>query len=114
MDGVSFSEGGMNHLRSLQLDQPRRRCRNKKSLESDDKDEVQGDGQEDSLFKDGTVLTPREDGRMPDVTKALNHHHSRALQLKNNNDNKFFQLIRKSTLLIPLVVVAAAEKESIL
>ena len=60
----------MNHLRSLQLDQPRRRCRNKKSLESDDKDEVQGDGQEDSLFKDGTVLTPREDGRMPDVPEG--------------------------------------------
>ena len=100
-------------MRSLQLDQPRRRCRNKKSLESDDKDEVQGDGQEDSLFKDGTVLTPREDGRMPDVTKALNHHHSRALQL-NNNNKKFFQLIRKSTLLIPLVVVSAEEEESVL
>ena len=103
----------MNHLRSLQLDQPRRRCRNKKSLESDDKDEVQGDGQEDSLFEDGTVLTPREDGRMPDVTKALNHHHSRALQL-NNNNKKFFQLIIKSTLLIPLVVVSAEEEELVL
>ena len=100
-------------MRSLQLDQPRRRCRNKKSLESDDKDEVQGDGQEDSLFEDGTVLTPREDGRMPDVTKALNHHHSRALQL-NNNNKKFFQLIIKSTLLIPLVVVSAEEEESVL
>ncbi|XP_046637782.1 histone-lysine N-methyltransferase 2C-like isoform X5 [Daphnia pulicaria] len=70
VDGVSLSEGGMNHLRSLQLDQPRRRCRNKKSLESDAQDDVQGDGQEDSLFKDGTVLTPREDGRMPDVPEG--------------------------------------------
>lgn len=39
VDGICLSEGGMNHLRSLQMDQPRRRCRTKNkanSLESAD------------------------------------------------------------------------------
>lgn len=75
VDGVCLSEGGMNHLRSLQLDQPRRRCRakNKASLESADGDLMDVAGMDDNdmvNIKDGTLLTPREDGRMPDVPEG--------------------------------------------
>ena len=73
LDGICLSEGGMNYLRSLQMDQPRRRCRAKnkaQSLESADGD-LKDDAEDgDSLFKDGTLLTPREDGRMPDVPEG--------------------------------------------
>lgn len=57
----------MNYLRSLQLDQPRRRGRNKtKASEAADAD---GEGDDDGL-KDGMILTPREDGRMPEVPEG--------------------------------------------
>lgn len=59
----------MNHLRSLQLDQPRRRSRNIKSTHSRDQDQADQDGGDDgdAPFKDGTVLLPREDGRPHEV-----------------------------------------------
>ena len=94
VDGVSLSEGGMNHLRSLQLlDQPRRRCRgkNKAQQEQADADGLLGagdvagldelligsDGQPPLLtmttLKDGTVAMVarrREDGRPPDLPEG--------------------------------------------
>lgn len=36
VDGVCLSEGGMNHVRSLQLDQPRRRVRGKGKVPATD------------------------------------------------------------------------------
>jgi hypothetical protein len=99
LDGVCLSEGGMNLLRSLQLDQPRRRVRGKgksqvtdaeagiwatiesvvsggqrrpdSSLDGQDGDKGDGDGDDGcDLFKDGQILAPREDGRMPEVPEG--------------------------------------------
>ena len=68
VDGVFLSDTGMNHLRSLQMDQPRRRVRNKNNRNAD-QDAAEGDGGDegDANLKDGTILMPREDGRPPDV-----------------------------------------------
>lgn len=57
----------MNHLRTLQLDQPRRRSRNMKNSRDQDGDQGDGGDEGDALLKDGTILMPREDGRPPEV-----------------------------------------------